>query len=272
MGNELCFPVWEQLLENEDDEDGFAWPVYSGWLGALKLGLVLEGVDGGGELYSRILPIYEKSAEDMARRTKGSKTMRGPNVVSYLWFRHVGDGWFRLKVEHEKMIPAAERRRVTTESESKRRFQKMTSDAFHIRRTRKHPFVFRKFCHAFFEPVKHLPGNSEGKESTCALSLRLRSFIKYVIPSTNAGNSDEDLQYIEGCQSPVGSLNSLLFDFLDFALLVSFSGCLAASCVGLQGGAEAHHSLHRSADGEGRGDSGPNEARLGYKDEEYENK
>lgn len=167
-GKQLCFPVWEQLLENEDDDgDGFAWPVYSGWLGGLKLGLIVEGVNGGEELYSRILPIYEKSTEEVTKRLK---IMGVPSIMLYLWFRHVGDGWFRLEVKQEKMIPVGQWR-VTTESENKRRFQKMASDAFHIRRTRKYRFVFPKFRHAFFEPVRYLPDNSEGSEQSIVALL-----------------------------------------------------------------------------------------------------
>ena len=211
MGSKHWFPVWEQLLENENGEDSFAWPVYSGWLGALKFGLVLEGVDGGEELYGRILPIFEKLAAELERKSRRTAGFFYSSLLSYLWFRHVEDGWFRLELERGKMTCVANPSEESNHDRVMRQFQKMASDAFHVRRTQKHQV--KRWCHAFVKPVEHLPGNSEGECMSSTSSLSQSIIILFLIIAVNL---DEDLQYIEGCQSPVGSIFLSLFPFVSF--------------------------------------------------------
>ena len=127
----------------------FSWFAHSEWLGSLKFGLVSQAVEGGGVLYDDIFSIYERLIELYDCRL---------GVVK-LCFCHIGSGWFRIQLGEDKPAITHQGRKLTKEAIG-RKFRKLSSEAFHMRRTQK-PLVSavgsRRGSRSS-EIVKYLPG------------------------------------------------------------------------------------------------------------------
>lgn len=138
----------------------FSWLARSGWLGGLKFGLISEAVEGGGILYDQIFSVYERLVATHDCHLSLVK----------LDFRHIGGGWFRIRVGKKKQLTYRPQRQPTKEALG-RAFRKLSSAALHVRRTQK-PQVsaagYRRGGRSS-EAVQHLPGG-EG-QSPCSQGL-----------------------------------------------------------------------------------------------------
>ena len=132
----------------------FSWLAHSGWLGGLKFGLISEAVEGGGILYDQIFSIYERLVATLDCHLSLVK----------LDFRHIGGAWFRIQVGKKKLTYRHQRQ--PTKEALGRVFQKLSSEALHVRRTQKPQVSAAGYRRggSSSEAVKHLPC-SEGQSS-----------------------------------------------------------------------------------------------------------
>lgn len=92
----------------DSSSGGFEWPVYLGWLGSLKFGLLTKGLEGGGALYDRIFTIFERLLEENIELQKlnkqGDRATYHPHRMLKLCFEHLGGGWFKLHLERYGLL------------------------------------------------------------------------------------------------------------------------------------------------------------------------
>lgn len=99
---------WHELIKGRGHQ--LIWPLSYMWLGALKLGLMNEGLDSAVEFYQSILGVFLS-----IRGRQFVKESSVPVPLSYLVFTHLGSGEFRVTYKR-KLI------RIYTTTSNRKKF------------------------------------------------------------------------------------------------------------------------------------------------------
>ena len=141
------------------EEEYFDWIVYSGYLGMVKFGLEAKGVEGGNEIYQKVVSIWERQFRSAIESPQGTNChpYRPNSLYVKLSFRHIGEGWFKVTVDHKRCVKYTKAPVIDAKVE----FQRLASEAFMVNRSRRSERVWHNRNTSCVEP---LPDSEQSKK------------------------------------------------------------------------------------------------------------
>ena len=131
------YPSWEELMTGGTEHRSFTWLVCHLWLGSLKFALLSRSVDGALELYEKISTIFESLMSEV----KIGDGYFDPPLKMKLFFDHLGDGMFRLRLQSYgwEAAPFLNPASFLSMKESQRTMRSLSAKAMHVTRTSNWP-------------------------------------------------------------------------------------------------------------------------------------